>query len=60
MSSSDDLKVGEQNGTSNHLNRYATNGSVAIPMEVFEKMYLNPQMVVKGQLVKTFGNPTPL
>jgi hypothetical protein len=42
------------------LNRYTTNGSVAIPMDVFEKMYLNPQMPVKGDLRKTFGNPTPL
>ena len=43
-----------------NLNRYATNGSVAIPMEVFEKMYLNPETRVKGELRKTFANPTPL
>ncbi|KAE9366310.1 gpr1-like plasma membrane protein [Stipitochalara longipes BDJ] len=42
------------------LNRYATNASVAIPMEVFEKMYLNPETRVKGELRKTFANPTPL
>jgi uncharacterized protein len=43
-----------------NLNRYATNASVAIPMEVFEKMYLNPETRVKGELRKTFANPTPL
>jgi hypothetical protein len=43
-----------------YLDRYATNASVAIPMDVFEKMYPNPQNIVKGDLRKTFGNPTPL
>ena len=42
------------------IQRHATNHSVTIPMEVFEKMYLTPQNVVKGDLRKTFGNPTPL
>lgn len=42
------------------LNRYKTNDSVAIPMDVFERMYFNPEMAVKGQLRRTFGNPTPL
>jgi hypothetical protein len=50
----------EKNTQYNHLDRFATNGSVAIPMEVFEKMYLNPQNVVKGELRRTFGNPTPM
>lgn len=36
------------------------NASVGIPMEVFEKMYLNPETRVKGELRKTFANPTPL
>ncbi|KFY03490.1 hypothetical protein O988_01433 [Pseudogymnoascus sp. VKM F-3808] len=44
----------------NDLNRYTTNGSVAIPMDVFERMYFNPEIAVKGQLRRTFGNPTPL
>lgn len=43
-----------------NLGRFATNASVAIPMEVFEKMYLNPQNIVKGDLRRTFGNPTPM
>jgi len=42
------------------LNRYTTNGSVVIPMDAFERMYLNPEIAVKGQLRRTFGNPTPL
>jgi len=44
----------------NNLKRYATNGSIAIPMDVFEKMYLNPEIRVKGELRRTFANPTPL
>ncbi|KAH9215256.1 GPR1/FUN34/yaaH family-domain-containing protein [Leptodontidium sp. 2 PMI_412] len=59
------------NGTSNdnikpthqqidNLHRYATHNSVAIPMDVYEKMYLNPETRVKGQLRNTFANPTPL
>ncbi|KAG4435288.1 hypothetical protein IFR05_009214 [Cadophora sp. M221] len=59
------------NGTSNdnikpthqqidNLHRYATHNSIAVPMDVYEKMYLNPETRVKGQLRNTFANPTPL
>ncbi|KAI9812852.1 MAG: hypothetical protein M1832_006473 [Thelocarpon impressellum] len=34
--------------------------SWTISPELFEKMYLSPQTQVKGDLRKTFGNPTPL
>lgn len=34
--------------------------SVTISNEMFEKLYLNPQNKVKGDLRKTFANPTPL
>jgi hypothetical protein len=50
----------DRNDQFDRLGRYATNASVAIPMDVFEKMYLNPQNVVKGDLRRTFGNPTPM
>ena len=43
-----------------HLKRYETNGTISLPMEVFEKIYLNPQLPVKGELRGTFGNPTPM
>lgn len=33
--------------------------SLSISPELFEKLYLSPQNVVKGDLRKTFGNPTP-
>ncbi|EME82292.1 uncharacterized protein MYCFIDRAFT_40412 [Pseudocercospora fijiensis CIRAD86] len=33
---------------------------VTIPPDVFEKLYLQPQMPVKGELRKTFANPTPV
>ena len=34
--------------------------SFTISPELFEKMYLSPENKVKGDLRKTFGNPTPL
>ncbi|KAF4631873.1 hypothetical protein G7Y89_g6256 [Cudoniella acicularis] len=42
------------------LKRIRTAGSISISPELFEKMYLSPQNAVKGDLRKTFGNPTPV
>lgn len=42
------------------LRRIRTAGSISISPELFEKLYLSPQNAVKGDLRKTFGNPTPL
>jgi len=42
------------------LKRIKTAGSISISPELFEKIYLSPQNQVKGELRKTFGNPTPL
>jgi len=42
------------------LKRIRTAGSISISPELFEKIYLSPQNVVKGDLRKTFGNPTPV
>jgi hypothetical protein len=42
------------------LKRIQTSGSISISPELFEKIYLSPQNAVKGELRKTFGNPTPL
>lgn len=42
------------------LQRIRTAGSISISPELFEKIYLSPQNAVKGDLRKTFGNPTPL
>ncbi|KAI8938430.1 hypothetical protein NX059_004323 [Plenodomus lindquistii] len=42
------------------LHRIRTAGSISISPELFEKLYLSPQNQVKGELRKTFGNPTPL
>lgn len=42
------------------LQKIRTAGSVSIPPELFEKLYLNPEARVKGELRKTFGNPTPV
>lgn len=42
------------------LNKIRTAGSISISPELFEKLYLSPQNAVKGDLRKTFGNPTPV
>lgn len=56
--SSNDVKL---NGDHlDELHRFRTAGSVQISAELFEKLYLTPQTVVKGELRKTFGNPTPM
>lgn len=40
--------------------RQMTTESIPVPKEMLEAMYLNPATRVKGQLRKTFANPTPL
>ena len=42
------------------LNTIKTANSVTISPELFEKLYLSPQNAVRGDLRKTFGNPTPM
>ena len=42
------------------MKRMKTAGSISISPELFEKLYLSPENRVKGELRKTFGNPTPL
>lgn len=42
------------------LNRLRSAASVTIDPELFEKLYLSPPNKVKGDLRKTFGNPTPI
>lgn len=42
------------------LNQIRTAGSISMSPELFEKLYLSPQNAVKGDLRKTFGNPTPV
>lgn len=46
--------------TDNALQKIRTAGSISIPPELFEKLYLSPENKVKGDLRKTLGNPTPL
>ena len=40
--------------------RNALTNTMTLPPELFEQIYLNPKTEVKGDLRKTFGNPTPL
>ena len=42
------------------MHRIETAQSVVLSPEMFEKLYLSPQNEVKGELRKTFGNPTPV
>lgn len=42
------------------LNRLRSAASVSIDPELFEKLYLSPPNKVRGDLRKTFGNPTPM
>ncbi|KAJ6100349.1 hypothetical protein N7467_001884 [Penicillium canescens] len=42
------------------LQQIRTAGSVQIPTELFEQLYLSPETNVKGRLRQTFGNPTPV
>lgn len=48
------------NASGDPLTRLRTAGSVNISPELFEKLYLSPENRVKGELRKTFGNPTPM
>ena len=42
------------------LERMRTTQSIMMSPDMFEKLYLQPQPNVKGNLQRTFGNPTPL
>lgn len=42
------------------LHRLRSSNTVTMSPELFEKLYLQPLSPVKGDLRKTFGNPTPL
>ena len=42
------------------LDRVRSAGVLTISPELFEKLYLQPQTAVKGDLRKIVGNPTPL
>lgn len=52
--------VDPEMGHVNALETVRTAGSIAMSPELFEKLYLSPPNAVKGELRKTFGNPTPL
>lgn len=42
------------------LQKIRTAGGISMSAELFEKLYLSPKDAVKGDLRKTFGNPTPM
>ena len=46
--------------TRTRFRKIRTVDSIAIPRDVFEKLYLIPQQPAVGHLRKTFSNPTPV
>jgi hypothetical protein len=42
------------------IDRIRSAGAISMSPELFEKLYLSPVNAVKGDLRKTFGNPTPI
>lgn len=52
--------LSKEMSTEEALKRIRTGGSISISPELFEKLYLSPQNNVKGELRKTFANPTPM
>ncbi|MCJ1411129.1 hypothetical protein MMC19_005217 [Ptychographa xylographoides] len=42
------------------LRKIKTAQTISLSPELFEKLYLSPQTAVKGDLRKTFANPTPI
>ncbi|KAI9893259.1 MAG: hypothetical protein M1814_000387 [Vezdaea aestivalis] len=52
--------MGPNEDSQTALHRIKTANSITISPELFEKLYLQPQNNVKGDLRMTFANPTPL
>jgi len=42
------------------IDRVNTVETINMSKEMFEKLYLQPQNMIHGDLRRTFGNPTPL
>ena len=51
---------GREHSSDEALNKIRTANTVTMTPELFEKLYLNPQQKVTGDLRTTFGNPTPI
>ncbi|EEU35099.1 uncharacterized protein NECHADRAFT_82458 [Fusarium vanettenii 77-13-4] len=47
-------------GRVENLENVRSAASISMSPEMFEKLYLSPPNAVKGDLRKTFGNPTPM
>lgn len=60
MSPKHDDMIGHQCSREEALERVRSSATVNMSPELFEKLYLQPQANVHGDLRKIFGNPTPL
>ncbi|KAK6222649.1 hypothetical protein LQW54_000830 [Pestalotiopsis sp. IQ-011] len=56
----DQKDVPKEMSSDEALQKMRTGGSIAITPELFEKLYLQPQNRVHGDLRRTFANPTPI
>lgn len=50
----------ENGGYNNDIHRTNTVQTINMSPEIFEKLYLQPQNRIHGDLRRTFANPTPL
>jgi hypothetical protein len=53
----------KQNGVrvdSDSMEKLRMVNTIALSPEQFEQLYLSPQNAVKGELRRTFANPTPV
>lgn len=60
VSMGNDITFHSDDSREETLRKIRTADSIAIPRDVFEKLYLSPQQPATGHLRKTFGNPTPV
>lgn len=58
--STEEIRNGTMGDAEDMIQKVKTTGAVSMTPELFEKLYLSPQNTVKGELRKTFGNPTPM
>ena len=53
-------QLGREHPSDEALNKIRSANTVTMTPELFEKLYLNPQNKVTGDLRSTFANPTPI
>jgi hypothetical protein len=57
---SDSMKQNGVRVDSDSMEKLRMVNTIALSPEQFEQLYLSPQNAVKGELRRTFANPTPV